>query len=329
MQDWLILPLVATPCTGVQEWAGLVIVLALESLLLSLLPLLPSLPYPVLKLFVERSVAHRYEHSHFVLPTWLGENNYFLQNSKTISFVSLLIKFIIIGDFYFHIDKPWNQTSSILRYPLILWTKACKFSHSYPISLYRLSPLLTVNLPVYLFLTNFRTTSRWLQTWMPPLPRPTPRRQNSSGRKVMNSNDFKTDALTTNPAKNLWDLSNQYNSILSSLLDQYAPLLPRRMTLKPPQSIDDPRYIGRPYNTRDKWSVSAVGTRLLSTSITLLDRPTFVTLISNVKSAFHSTVIDENSTDQHSLWKVFNHILLTLAWSTCWLLVNSRPTLFF
>ena len=120
---------------------------------------------------------------------------------------------------------------------------------------------------------------------------------------------MKMSDLIKNPKSNATELAQQYDSILSTLIDFHAPLAPKKISPKPlnpwmtPAILASKRHRGclervwRRYQT-------ALNRSGLSKQIHLCNKQ-----ISKAKSVHYSKIIAEHSCDHQSLWQAFNKIL--------------------
>ena len=131
--------------------------------------------------------------------------------------------------------------------------------------------------------------------------------------KAINMEAFKADIkhsdLINNPKSNATELAQQYDSVLSTLIDFHAPLATKKISPNlltrgwllpswlPKDIVDTLRGSGRRYPT-------ALNRSRLSKQIHLCNRQ-----MSKAKSAHYSKIIAEHSGDHRSLWQAFNKIL--------------------
>ena len=131
--------------------------------------------------------------------------------------------------------------------------------------------------------------------------------------KSINLDAFRRDILNSDliicPADNTVDLANQYNSLLSSILDKHAPLKSKRVSCRPDNPWMSPSIIEAKRHRRyleQTWrhNPTPLNRSRLTKQTNFCNR-----LMSKAKSNYYTSVISENSTDQRSLWKAFNKIL--------------------
>ena len=131
--------------------------------------------------------------------------------------------------------------------------------------------------------------------------------------KVIDLDAFRRGTLNSDPimcpADNAIDLANQYNSVLSSVLDKHAPLKFKRVPCSPDNPWMCPsivkakrhrRYLQRTW----RHNLTPFNRSELTRQTNFCNRS-----MSKAKSNYYWRVISDNSTDQSSLWKAFNKIL--------------------
>ena len=131
--------------------------------------------------------------------------------------------------------------------------------------------------------------------------------------KSIDLDAFQSDTLNSDliicPADNAVDLANQYSSVLSSIRDKHAPLKSKRVSCRPDKPWMSPsiieakrhrRYLERTW----RHNRTPLNRSRLTKQTNFCNR-----LMSKAKSNYYTSVISENSTDQHSLCKAFNKIL--------------------
>ena len=121
--------------------------------------------------------------------------------------------------------------------------------------------------------------------------------------------DILTSPLLQDQAVELNALVDQYDNVLRSLLDFYAPLKRRTVTLRP----RDPQYkpeVAVQKNIRRRLERKRRSTRLLC------DREQYVhqcnvvnNLIESLKSTYYTDIINEHSSDQRILFKTVEKLL--------------------
>ena len=121
--------------------------------------------------------------------------------------------------------------------------------------------------------------------------------------------DIKNSDLIKNPKSNATELAQQYDSVLSTLIDFLAPLSTKKISLKPPNPWMTPVILAskrhRSYLER-VWCryPTALNRSRNSKQIQLCNRQ-----MSKAKSAHYSKSIAEHSGDHRSLLQEFNKIL--------------------
>ena len=121
--------------------------------------------------------------------------------------------------------------------------------------------------------------------------------------------DIQNSDLIRYPKTNATELAQQYDSVLHTLINLHAPLVSKKISLKPPNPWMTPavlaskrhrRYLERVWRRNP----TAVNRSRLTRQAHLSNRQ-----MSKEKSAHYSESIAENSGDHGSLWKAFNKIL--------------------
>ena len=129
----------------------------------------------------------------------------------------------------------------------------------------------------------------------------------------INSEAFKADIINSElikyPKSNATELAQQYDSVLYTLINLHAPLVTKKISLKPPNPWMTPailtskqhrRYLERVWRKNP----TALNRSRLTRQTHLCNRQ-----MSKAKSAHYSKIIAEHSGDYGSLWKAFNKIL--------------------
>ena len=115
--------------------------------------------------------------------------------------------------------------------------------------------------------------------------------------------------MIKNPKSNATELTQQYDSVLSTLIEFYAPLATKKISPKPPNpwmtpailaSIRHHRYLERVWRRY----FTALNRSRFSTQIHLRKKQ-----MSKAKSAHYFKIITEHSAHHRSLWQAFNKIL--------------------
>ena len=121
--------------------------------------------------------------------------------------------------------------------------------------------------------------------------------------------DIQTPDLIRYPKTNTTELTQQYDSVLYTLINLHAPLVSKRISLKPPNPWMTPAILAskqyRRYLER-VWprNPTALNRSRLTRQTRLCNRH-----MSKSKSTHYSQIIAEHSGDHGSLWKAFNKIL--------------------
>ena len=121
--------------------------------------------------------------------------------------------------------------------------------------------------------------------------------------------NIKNSPLLQQQAPDLETLVNQYDNVLKSLLDKHAPVMQRRVTIRP----SAPWYtqeVALAKNKRRRLERKWYSTRLQS------DRELYVyqcsvanNLITSLKSDYYTSIINEHAADQRVLFKTVNKLL--------------------
>ena len=121
--------------------------------------------------------------------------------------------------------------------------------------------------------------------------------------------DIQNSDLIRYPKTNATELAQQYDSVLHTLINLHAPLVSKKISLKPPNPWMTPailaskrhcRYLERVWRRNP----TALNRSRLTRQTHLCNRQ-----MSKAKSAHYSKIIAEHSGDYGSLWKAFNKIL--------------------
>ena len=115
--------------------------------------------------------------------------------------------------------------------------------------------------------------------------------------------------LIKNPKSNATELTQQYDSVLSTLIDFHAPLATKKISPKPANPWMTPAILASKRHRRYLERVwrrypTALNRSRLSKQIHLCNRQ-----LSEAKSAHYSKIIAEDFGDHWSLWQAFNEIL--------------------
>ena len=121
--------------------------------------------------------------------------------------------------------------------------------------------------------------------------------------------DIQNSDLIRYPKTNATELALQYDSVLYTLVNLHAPLVTKKMSIKPPNSWMTPAILASKRYRRYLEHVWRRNPTLLNRS--RLSRQTHLCnrQMSKAKSAYYSKIIAEHSRDYGSLWKAFNKIL--------------------
>jgi hypothetical protein len=121
--------------------------------------------------------------------------------------------------------------------------------------------------------------------------------------------DIRRSELIANPARNAADFAKQYHDTLAVILDRHAPLKQKKVSPKPVNPWMTPEILGAKRHRRYL-------ERIWRKNPTALNRSRFTRqthlcnrIMSKAKSAYFSDLIRDNSTDQRTLWGVFDKIL--------------------
>ena len=121
--------------------------------------------------------------------------------------------------------------------------------------------------------------------------------------------DIQNSDLIRYPKTNATELALQYDSVLHTLINLHAPLVTKKISIKPPNPWMTPailaskryrRYLERVWRRNP----TALNRSRLTRQTHLCNRQ-----MSKAKSAHYSKIIAEHSGDYGSLWKAFNKIL--------------------
>ena len=121
--------------------------------------------------------------------------------------------------------------------------------------------------------------------------------------------DIQNSDLTRYPKTNATEPALQYGSVLHTLINLHAPLVSKKISLKPPNPWMTPAILTSKRHRRYLERVRCTNPTTLNRS--KLTRQTHLCnrQMSKEKSAHYSKIIAEHSGDYGSLWKAFNKIL--------------------
>ena len=117
--------------------------------------------------------------------------------------------------------------------------------------------------------------------------------------------DIKNSDQIKNPKSNATELAQQYNSVLSTLIDFHVPIATKKISPKPPNPWMTPailaseryrRYLARVWRRYP----TALNRSKLCKQIHLCNKQ-----MSKAKSPHYSKIIAEHSGDHRSLWQAF------------------------
>ena len=121
--------------------------------------------------------------------------------------------------------------------------------------------------------------------------------------------DILTSPLLQDQAVELNALVDQYDNVLRSLLDLYAPLKRRTVTLRPSAPWYKPEVVVQK-NIRRRLERKWRSTRLLCDREQYVHQCYFVNnLIGSLKSTYYTDIINEHSSDQRILFKTVGKLL--------------------
>ena len=121
--------------------------------------------------------------------------------------------------------------------------------------------------------------------------------------------DIQNSDLIRYPKTNATELAQQYDSVLHTLINLHAPLVSKKISLKPPNPWMTPAILASKRHRRYleriwRRNPTALNRSRLTRQTHLCNRQ-----MSKAKSAHYSKIIAEHSGDYGSLWKAFNKIL--------------------
>ena len=121
--------------------------------------------------------------------------------------------------------------------------------------------------------------------------------------------DIQNSDLIRYPKTNPTELALQYDSVLHTLINRHAPLVTKKISIKPPNPWMTPAILAskRYYRYLDRvWrrNPTTLNRSRLTRQTHLCNRQ-----MSKAKSAHYYKIIAEHSGDYGSLWKAFNKIL--------------------
>ena len=121
--------------------------------------------------------------------------------------------------------------------------------------------------------------------------------------------DIQNSDLIRYPKTNATELALQYDSVLHTLINLHAPLVTKKISIKPPNPWMTPASLAsKRYRTYLEcvWhrNPTALNRSRLTRQTHLCHKQ-----MSKAKSAHYSKIIAEHSGDHGSLWKAFNKIL--------------------
>ena len=123
------------------------------------------------------------------------------------------------------------------------------------------------------------------------------------------SEEVRASVLFNHPSSDLQTLVSRYNSVLSALLDKHAPLKSKCVTIRPSSAWFTPEVF------EEKRKRRGLERRWLKSGLEI-DRINYVyqcrvvtNLIDKLKSSYYTPIIQENATDQKTLFTCVNKLL--------------------
>ena len=180
------------------------------------------------------------------------------------------------------------------------WISTCYYNNSLYIS-HTLSPSIE-SIPSLFLCSNRKTHSHTV-----------PQTITYRKLKAINMEAFKADInnseLIKNPKSNAHELAQQYDSVLSTVIDFHALLATKKISTKPPNPWMTPAILASKRRRRFHERVwrrypTALNRSRFSKQIHLCNKQ-----MSKAKSFHYSKIIAEHSGDHWSLWQAFNKIL--------------------
>ncbi len=248
-----------------------------------------------------------------------GASNQFLEDIQDVlaHLASLPHDLVILGDFNLHVDLKSNPAS--LRFMEMLTFFDFHQYVDFPTHIlgHTLDLIITSAAwhPTKVFCSD-RISDHFTVIGDFDIPVPTQNEQKTIAYRKLKSIDidaFKNDILNSSlikePCTNIIDLAAQFNDTLSSILDKHAPLINKRVTPKPSNPWMTPEILSAKNHRRyleRAWrrNRTALNRSRFTRQTHLCNR-----LMSKAKSAYFTSIAQDNSADQRSRWQAFNQIL--------------------
>ena len=115
--------------------------------------------------------------------------------------------------------------------------------------------------------------------------------------------------LLQKPPEDIYELAEAYNSVLGTNIDKHAPLLKKRLTVRPvTEWFND--FIANARSVRHKYEKKWRATRDHA-SRAMFDAQSCIvdTLVDEAKTAFYTRKIGERAGNQKSLFKIFDKLM--------------------
>ena len=121
--------------------------------------------------------------------------------------------------------------------------------------------------------------------------------------------DIQNSDLIRYPKTNATELALQYDSVLHTLSNLHAPLVTKKISIKPPNPWMTPAILASKRYRRYLERIWRSNPTALNRSRLTRQTHLCIRKMSKTKSAHYSKIIAEHSGDYGSLWKAFNKIL--------------------
>ena len=226
-------------------------------------------------------------------------------------------KLLVVGDFNFHMDKCNNETENFkslihcLNLEQHVSGPTHKKGHTLDLVLTRSDELFISDLYVQAPIISDHSGI----SFSLPMEKSLPEKQTRTYRclKDIDVDAFEKDilqsSLHTSPAEDVNDLVNQYNTVLTELLDKHAPPKTKLVTVRARAPWFNEEILSAKRDRRKaerKWRSSKLQVHY---KIFKCAHRKVVDLCHNAKKSFYCDKIKEHGSDQKQLWKIANDLL--------------------
>jgi exonuclease III len=228
-------------------------------------------------------------------------------------------KLIIVGDFNFHWDSSDNQDTRHIRDMIDSFNLTQHVSepthnsgHILDWVISRSDDSIVSNVEVSIPISDHHCINATLNLKRPPLPKKT---VSFRQYKKIDKQDFQSDLekadLITTPADTLDELIHQYNKSLTELIDKYAPLKSKTVTVRPntpwySEKVKQLKATRKKCEKRWRESKLTVHREAYKAARNAVNHE-----IALAKSSHYKTKVEHCGSDQKALFRVIDEILHT------------------